>query len=42
MEGIEKPHTDKYKEILNDRNYDANYMLTPFMVWDFKHLIFVV
>jgi hypothetical protein len=45
MEGIEKPHTDKYKAITNDWNYDASYMLTSILVWDledFKHLVFVV
>jgi hypothetical protein len=45
MEGIEKPHTDKYKEITNDWNYDATCMLTSLPVWDledFKHLVFVV
>jgi hypothetical protein len=44
MEGIEKPHTDKYKEIMNDWNYDASCMLTSFLVWDlenFKCLIFI-
>jgi hypothetical protein len=34
MEGIEKPHTDKYKEIMNDWNYDASCTLTSFPVWD--------
>jgi hypothetical protein len=45
MEGIEKPHTDKYKEITNDWNYDASCTLTSLLVWDlenFKRLIFVV
>jgi hypothetical protein len=44
MEGTEKPHMDKYKEITYDRNYDANYMLTSRSVSDlenFKYLIFV-
>jgi hypothetical protein len=45
MEGIEKPHTDKYKEITNNWNYDASCTLTSLPVWDlenFKRLIFVV
>jgi hypothetical protein len=45
MEGIEEPHTDKYKEITNDWNYDASCMLTSLPVWDlerFKRLVFVV
>jgi hypothetical protein len=45
MEGIEKPHTDKYKEITNNSNYDASCTLTSLPVWDlenFKRLIFVV
>jgi predicted ATPase len=45
MEGIEKPHTDKYKEITNDWNYDASCTVTWLPVWDlenFKRLIFVV
>jgi hypothetical protein len=44
MEGREKPHTDKYKEIMNDWNYDVSCTLTSLLVWDldnFKHLIFV-
>jgi hypothetical protein len=44
MEGREKPHTDEYKEITNDRNYDASCVLISFLVWDlenFKCLIFV-
>jgi hypothetical protein len=45
MEGTEKPHVDKYKEITNDWNYDASCTLTSLPVWDlehFKRLIFVV
>jgi hypothetical protein len=45
MEGIEKPHTDKYKEITNNWNYDASCTLTSLPVWDlqnFKRLVFVV
>jgi hypothetical protein len=45
MEGIEKPHTDKYKEITNNWNYDTSCTLTSIPVWDlenFKLLIFVV
>jgi hypothetical protein len=45
MEGIDKPHTGKYKEITNHLNYDASCMLTSLPVWDlenFKRLIFVV
>jgi hypothetical protein len=45
MEGIEKPHTDKYKEIAINWNYDASCTLTSLPVWDlenFKRLIFVV
>jgi hypothetical protein len=44
MEGREKPHTDKYKEIVNDQIYAASCTLTPLPVWDienFKRLIFV-
>jgi hypothetical protein len=32
MEGIEKPHTGKYKEIINDWNYGANCTLTSLLV----------
>jgi hypothetical protein len=45
MEGIEKSHMDKYKEITNNWNYDASCMETSLPVWDlenFKRLIFVV
>jgi hypothetical protein len=45
MEGIDKTHTGKYKEITNDSNYDASSKLTSLPVWDFenfKRLIFVV
>jgi hypothetical protein len=45
MEGVEKLHTDKYKEIMNNWNYDASCMLTSLPVWDLenlKRLIFVV
>jgi hypothetical protein len=45
MEGIDKPHTGKYREITNDSNYDASYTLASLPVWDsenFKRLIFVV
>jgi hypothetical protein len=44
MEGREKPHMDKYKEITNDRNYDASCTLTSLLVSDlenFKCLISV-
>jgi hypothetical protein len=34
MEGIEKPHMDKYKEIMIDWNYDAICMLTSLAVSD--------
>jgi hypothetical protein len=45
MEGRVKPHSDKYKEITNDWNYDASCMITSLLVWDsenFKRLVFVV
>jgi hypothetical protein len=45
MEGIDKPHTGKYKEIMNYSNYDASCTLTSLPVWDlenFKRLIFIV
>jgi hypothetical protein len=45
MEGIEKPHTDKFKDITNNWNYDASCTLTSLPVWDlenFKRLIFAV
>jgi hypothetical protein len=45
MEGIEKLHTDKYKEITNNWNYDASCTVTSLPVWDlenFKGLIFVL
>jgi hypothetical protein len=45
MEGIDKPHTGKYKEITNDSNYDVSCTLTSLPVWDlenFKRFIFVV
>jgi hypothetical protein len=45
MEGIEKPHVDKYKEITKDWNYDTSCTVTSLPVWDlenFKRLIFVV
>jgi hypothetical protein len=32
MEGVEKPYVDKYKEIMNDWNYDAGCMLTSLLV----------
>jgi hypothetical protein len=44
MEGREKPHTKKYKEITNDWNYDASCMLMSLQDWDlenFKPLISV-
>jgi hypothetical protein len=44
MEGREKPYSNKYKEIMNDRNNDAKCTLTSLPVWDlenFKSLIFV-
>jgi hypothetical protein len=37
MEGIEKPHTDKYKEITNNWNYDARCTLTSLPVQDLEH-----
>jgi hypothetical protein len=45
MEGVEKPHTDKYKQITNDWFYIASCSLTSLPVWDlenFKRLVFVV
>jgi hypothetical protein len=44
MEGREKLHEDKYKEITNDWTHDASYMFTSLPVSDlqnFEHLIFV-
>jgi hypothetical protein len=38
MEGIEMPHTDKYKEIMNDWNYDTSRTLTSLLIWDLKIL----
>jgi hypothetical protein len=37
MEGREKPHMDKYKEITNDWNYDTNCTLTSLPVSDLEH-----
>jgi hypothetical protein len=34
MEGTEKAHMDKYKEIRNEWNYDASCTLTSLPVWD--------
>jgi hypothetical protein len=34
MEGREKAHTDKQKEIMNDWNYDASCVLTSLPVSD--------
>jgi hypothetical protein len=45
MEGIEEPHMNKYKEIMNNWNYDASCTLTSLTVRDlqnFKRFIFVV
>jgi hypothetical protein len=45
MEGIEKPHMDKYVEITNDWNSNISCKLTAFEVVDFenfRHLVFVV
>lgn len=44
MEDRKKSLTDKYKEITNEWNYDANGTLTSFLVWgleNFKRLVFV-
>jgi hypothetical protein len=44
MEGREKPHTGKCKEITNDWNYDASCTFTSLLVSyfeNFKNLIFV-
>jgi hypothetical protein len=41
MEGREKLHTDKCKEITNDWNYDASCMLPVLGLENFKCLIFV-
>lgn len=44
MEGTEKPYTEKYKEIMNNWNYNANYMLTSLPVLNLENsqcLIFV-
>jgi hypothetical protein len=38
MEGIEKPHTDKYKEITNDSNYDVSCTLTSLQVWELQNV----
>jgi hypothetical protein len=37
MEGREKPHMDKYKEITNDWNYDASCTLTSLMILDLEN-----
>jgi hypothetical protein len=40
MEGIEKPHADKYKEITNEWNYDAGCTLTGLGLRTFQALGF--
>jgi hypothetical protein len=45
MERSEKSHTDRYKEITSDWNYNTSCPLTSLPVWaleNFKHLVFVV
>jgi hypothetical protein len=37
MEGIEKPHMDKYKDIMNDWNYDASCTLASLLVWNLEN-----
>jgi hypothetical protein len=37
MEGREKPHVEKYKEIMNDWNYDASATLTSLLVSDLEN-----
>jgi hypothetical protein len=34
MEGREKPHKDKYKDITDDRKYEASCTLISLPVWD--------
>lgn len=43
IESTEKPHTEKYKEIINEWKYDANSTLTILLVWNlvFKCFVFV-
>jgi hypothetical protein len=36
MEGREKPHTDKYKEITMPGDYDTSCTLTSLPVWDLE------
>jgi hypothetical protein len=38
---VEKTRVDKYKEIINDCNYDANCTLTSLAVSNFKRLILI-
>jgi hypothetical protein len=37
MEGTEKPHMDKYKEIMNDWNHGTSCMQTSLLVSDLKN-----
>jgi hypothetical protein len=38
MEGIEKPHTNKYKEIRNYWIYDSSSTVTPLPVWNLENV----
>jgi hypothetical protein len=43
MEGRQKPHMKKHKQIMNDQNYDTRCMLTPLPASDsenFKYFNF--
>jgi hypothetical protein len=40
MESIEKPQMDKYKNIMNDWNYNASCVLTSLLVWEYQVLDF--
>jgi hypothetical protein len=42
MEGGEKPHMDKYKEIINDWSYDGSCMLTSLGLGKFQALDFLL
>jgi hypothetical protein len=41
MEGREKLHTEKYKKIANEFNYDASCTLTSLPFWEFQAIDFL-
>jgi len=42
MQSREKPYMDKYREVMNDLNWDGSYVLASLLMWGFENFMCLI